>query len=214
MQLRTGLLTATTTLTLLLSAPGYAGIKCWTNHDGIRECGNEVPAEYAQGRTETINKRGMTTEVEERAMTAAELAEAQRKAALETGAAAPPEDPAKIKAQAAYDRMLLASYLTEEDIAAARNRKLSAIDASIELTKVTTGKLEEKLTREEQKAAVRQQGGKALSADEQKDLDSLKKQIADKKHFIEVKLQERDATNSEYDGYLQRFRELKAPKAP
>lgn len=214
MQLRTGLLTATTTLTLLLSAPGYAGIKCWTNHDGIRECGNEVPAEYAQGRTETVNKRGMTTAVEERAKTAAEVAEEQRKASLEKGAAPPPEDPAKVKAQAAYDRMLLASYLTEEDIAAARNRKLSAIDASIELTKVTVGKLEEKLTKEEQKAEARQKGGKALSADEQNDLDSLKKQIADKQRFIEVKRQERDATNSEYDGYLQRFRELKAPKAP
>ena len=33
---------------LALPPMAGAGIKCWTNNDGVRECGNAVPPEYAQ----------------------------------------------------------------------------------------------------------------------------------------------------------------------
>ena len=184
--------------------------KCWTNKQGIRECGNEVPPEYAQGQTKTMNSRGMTTKVEDRAQTQAEAerraqeqkeAELQQKKALEAS-----------KEQKAYDRVLLSSYLSEEEIVSARTRKLAAIDAAINYNNGVIVKLEEKLKREQQKAESQKNSGKETSADELKDMELLQKQIDDKKTFIATKQKEKEETNVEYEGYLNRFRELKAGK--
>ena len=60
---------------LCVWAPGtFAGIKCWTNKEGYKECGNAVPPEYAQqGHTE-LNKQGLVVDQQERAKTPEELA--------------------------------------------------------------------------------------------------------------------------------------------
>ena len=52
-------------LSLLLSGAlatpfANAGIKCWTNKDGVRECGNAVPPEYAQQGHTVKDKQGLT----------------------------------------------------------------------------------------------------------------------------------------------------------
>jgi hypothetical protein len=204
-------------LTLVFSSPTFAAgksatFKCWTNKDGIRECGNEVPPEYSQGETETINKEGFTTKVEQRAKTAAEVAEEQRK--KDEAAARAAEEKRKHDEQATYDRVLMATFLTENDIVAARDRRTSAIDATIDVTKVTTAKLEEKLKTAEQKVEAQKKGNKAGNADDQKDVDALKKQLADKQAYIDAKQKEKEATITEYDAYIKRFRELKGTSSP
>lgn len=204
-----------TTLMLTLSPLGLAAgkgdtFKCWTNKQGIRECGNEVPPEYAQGETRTMNSRGMTVE-EKRKQTKAELEAQKNETALKSNPAdAQPTGPSK--EQQAYDRVLLASYLSEQDIVAARTRKLTAIDAAINYNTGIIGKLEEKLKKEQDKADAKKKGGKELSADEQKDMEFLQKQLDDKKSFIAVKQKEKEETNLEYEGYMNRFRELKGSK--
>lgn len=200
-----------------LAAPSKGGgFKCWTNKDGVRECGNEVPAEYAQGETRILNRQGRTTEVEERAKTAAEAeAERQKEAARQpeqTNTQPDPQANTLNKEQQAYDRVLLASYLSEADIDAARNRKISAIDAAINYNNGVITKLEEKLKKEQDKADAKKKGGKEPSDDEKKDMELLQKQLDDKKTFIAAKQKEKEETNLEYDGYLHRFRELKASK--
>ena len=55
------------------------GIKCWHNQDGVRECGNVVPPEYAQQGSETKDKFGVTIGATGRAKTLEEL-EAERAA--------------------------------------------------------------------------------------------------------------------------------------
>lgn len=207
----------TSMLMLALTPQGFAAsasssFKCWTNKDGVRECGNEVPPEYAQGQTRTINKKGITTNVEERARSTEEVEKERRE--KEAAAVRAAEEKRKQEQQATYDRVLLNSYLKEEEIIAARDRKLSAIDASIELTNTTIGKLEEKLTKEEQRAESLKKNGKEPSAAEKKDMDALQTQIANRKGYVANRLEEKQAITVEYDGYLNRFRELKGSKAP
>jgi len=211
-----------TTLIITISSPCFAAgksdtFKCWMNKQGIRECGNEVPPEYSQGETRTVNKYGITTNVEARAKTKEEAA-AEMRAQEEQEKAQQAEqqkEQSKLpsKEQQNYDRVLLASYLSEEDINAARSRKLSAIDASIEMSKNIINRLEGNLNKLQQTADAQKKRGTALSADDQKDIDSLQQQITDKKAYITSKENERNATNLEYDGYVKRFRELKASKA-
>ncbi|HEY0720108.1 MAG TPA: hypothetical protein VGE50_02525 [Gammaproteobacteria bacterium] len=202
-----------TALIFTLSAPAFAAgkgssFKCWTNKEGVRECGNEVPPEFAQGQTSTINGRGITTKVEARAKTTEELEKEQRE--KDEAAARATEEKLKNDKQAAYDRVLLNSYLQEEEIVAARDRKLSSIDASIELTNSTIGKLEQKLKKEEQLAANH---AKNPTAADNKEVESLKKQIESRKGYIAARQEERKATEIEYEAYINRFRELKGNKA-
>jgi hypothetical protein len=200
-------------LTLPLSS--QAGIKCWTNKDGIRECGNMVPPEYAQRETHTINKRGITTGVSARAKTPKEL-EAERARQKEEEHLLAEEERLKdeeekrLQKQAAYDRVLLATFLTEEDILRSRDRKLGVINATIELTHLTRDKLQKKLEREETSAARFKKRDKPVPAAIQTDIDSLRKQIDAKKAYIATKTREREDLTAKYAMDLERFRELKA----
>lgn len=201
--------------TLAMPVSSIAGIKCWTNRDGVRECGNMVPPEYAQKETRTVDKHGITTDVNKRAPTKAELAERERQKAAEQKRLEEEKRQEEIEAkrrekQAKYDRVLLATFLTEEDIIRSRDRKVSAIDASIELTNITKDKLQEKLEKEKQRAAKIERQGKPASKNNENDIKSLQKQIDEKKKYVASKQREKKELITKYAADLERFRELKA----
>lgn len=201
-------------LILAASSPAFAAggssFKCWTNRDGVRECGNEVPPEYSQGRTETMNDRGITTKVEKRAKTQAEVAAEQRK--KEQADKEAREQKSKHAKQAAYDRVLLRTYLTEDDIVRARNRRTSAIDASVEVTKATMAKLAEKQQGIQKRIDTQKKSGRPVNKMDQKESDDLKEQLTNKQKYIDAKQKEKGEILTEYEGYIQRFRELKGKK--
>lgn len=207
-------LTLFLSVAVVLPLTAEAGIKCWTNREGVRECGNAVPPEYAQQESRTINKQGMTTEITERALTKEELAareqngdaeqqrieEEKRQQALEEKRA---------KEQQKRDRVLLATFLNEEEILRSRDRKLLAIDANLELTGITIEKLRSKLDNEEARVANLERQGKPIPERNQQDIANLQKQIDDKQRYHDLKVEERQALNDEYEAYITRFRELK-----
>lgn len=201
------------TTTLLLGGTAQAAksggkIVCWTNSDGVRECGNAVPPEYAQKETRTIDKQGMTTEIRERARTAEELAADRAQHAEEEEQAAEAEQ--RKQEQEAYDRVLLATYLSEEDIIRSRDRQSTSINATIEVTQIAVDKLQKKLSEEKKKAANYERLGKPLPERVQQDIDALQEQIDSKTSFIQSKELEKKALHEKYDADMIRFRELKA----
>lgn len=203
------MLTLTSTLLLGGAAQAKPGkIVCWTNSDGVRECGNSVPPEYAQKETRTIDKQGMTTEIRERARTPEELATDRARQAEEERLAA--EEEKRQQAQEAYDRVLLATYLNEEDILRSRDRQSSSINATIEVTQIAVNKLQDKLNEERKKAANYERQGKSLPERVQQDIDALQGQIDSKSSFIQSKELEKKALHEKYEADMIRFRELKA----
>ncbi|MGM0593623.1 MAG: hypothetical protein ACQETD_03710, partial [Pseudomonadota bacterium] len=136
---------------VLFAGSSQARIKCWTNSEGVRECGNAIPPEYAQQESETINERGLTVERQERAKTKEELAEERRRAEEEARRKA--EEARRREEQARYDRVLLSTFLSEQEIIESRERKVGAIDATIEVTRITIDKLEADLEKEQKRAA-------------------------------------------------------------
>lgn len=200
---------------LALPLASEAAIKCWTNKDGVRECGNAVPPEYAQQETRTINKRGITTDITERAPTREELEEQERKQEAERLRLEEEQRQLALKEQrrkeqTAYDRMLISTYLNEEEILRSRDRKLVSIDAMIELTRITIEKLQDKLNSEKAHAANLERQGRALPERTQEDIESLQKQIEGKQSYIASKENERQALLDKYEADMARFRELKA----
>lgn len=204
---------------LALPLHAQAAIKCWTNKEGVRECGNAVPPEYAQKESRTINKRGITTEITDRALTARER-EAQRRreeadlAGLKEQERQQELEEQRRKEQANNDRVLLATFLNEEDIVRSRERKLVAIDANLEITHITIDKLQEKLEQEKALAAKFESQGKPLPERTQEDIDNLEQQLANKRNYAASKEKERQALIDKYDADIARFRELKGNNPP
>src|SRR3990172_1708840 len=77
---------------------------CWTNSDGVKECGDKLPPEYAQEGHEVLNKSGRVVKETERVKTEEELAEAKKQAAIKAAAAK------AAKEQAAKDKILLDTF--------------------------------------------------------------------------------------------------------
>ena len=197
-------------LLLALGPAQAAGIKCWTNDEGVRECGNAIPPEYAEKRNETLNERGMTVDVQERAKTEEELAAERRRE--QEQARREESEKARRKEQARRDRVLLATFTSVDDIKASRDRKIAAIEATIELNERSLEKLRGKLKKMEQRAAGLERRGKPVPETLQGDMERLRQQIAEKESFLENKRQEKQALKDKYAADIRRFRKLTAEK--
>lgn len=181
-----------------------AEIKCWTNSEGVRECGNVVPPEYSQQGYREYNNRGIVIDRQERAKTAAELAEQRRQARLAA------EHERELQLRRREDAILLQTFSTEYDIITARDAKLSAMDTQIGLAQGRIEKLHEDLDQRQIQAAADERSGHAPSADLLEDIASLKRQIQSNEAFIEEMRTGQDELRAVYDADLTRFRELKA----
>lgn len=192
-------------LAMLLPHQAQA-FKCWTNNEGVRECGNVVPPEYAQQKTRTINERGITTEVQERAKTKEELAEEQRK--KEEEQLRMEQEKARRAKQDAFDKVLMMTFTSEKEIIASRDRKLAAIQGTIEITEVMISKFKEKLAEKKQRAANLERRGKKIPDDLLNEIGALNKQAAEKKAYIVTKQREQEQLRQKYAVDLKRYREI------
>ena len=196
-------------ITLALPQQAMA-FECWTNRDGVQECGDSVPPEYSQQETRTVNKRGITTETKARAKTKEELAEEKR--VKEEQARLMKLEDARKKQQAAYDRMLIMIYTTEDEIIAFRDRKLNVIDGIVELSNVTIDSLQGKLADNQKRAANLERSGEELPDSLLTEIDSLKRQIAEKKAYIITQHREAKELRKQFDNDLKRYREITADR--
>ena len=183
---------------LILTGPAYiraaeeARMKCWVNHEGIRECGNRVPPEYIQQGYQELDKEGIVREEMEPAKTAEELAEARRLAALKA---------AKQKQEAAIrtkNRVLLQTFSSVSDIERARDDRITALEAIIKLTRVRIEKIELNLNEHIKRAADSQRLGKAPAQALLDDIESLERQIGDNNRFIDQKRAEQEQIRQDH----------------
>ena len=187
-----------------------AAYKCWTNKDGVRECGNAVPPEYAQQGYETKSNSGLTVDKSDAAKTIEVLnAERERdRAAAEQAAAAE----AKAARQAAADRVLLDSFSSADDLILTRDGKVSLLDSQIKLTQNHIEKLNRNLNDAIQRAGDLQRRGEKPPKTLTDNIDSLRNQIRENETFINTKRLEQGTIAKQFDADIQRFNELKRPR--
>lgn len=190
-------------LTLLLAAPASAGIKCWTNKDGVRECGNAVPPEYAQQKTEVKDEFGVTVKESGAAKTIEEL-EAERAAER-----ARQEEAVAAKKREALDRVLLDTFASEDDLVLTRDGQIAHLDSQIRLTQSHIDKLTKNLDKMIERAADAERKGETPSAELIGNIDSVRAQITENEEFIATKHEEQEAIRARFDSDIARFRELK-----
>ena len=200
---------ATAVALAILSVSGTAGAKivCWKNRDGVRECGNAVPPEYAQQSIERKSKMGLTVEKTSRARTEEELiqerAERERLAREE-------KERQRIAAEAhRRDQVLLQTFTTEEDLKLARDGKVAALDSRIKHSQQLVQKLEENHVDMQGEAASLERSGKRVPEDLQQKLTELRAQIDKTQREIGQREAEKIVVQEQFEADLARYRELK-----
>lgn len=188
---------------LAFSVPATARIKCWTNSEGVRACGETVPPEYAQQEHEELTKHGTVAEVQERAKTEEELAkmeeEKQRKA----------EERQRRKEEEKHNQILVDTFSSVEDIESARDDKIAALDTTINLTNKRKEKIQDDLDKRVKRAAAQERSGKEPSEDLLKSINSLQRQIKNNDEFVAVKRQEQEQIREQFARDIERYKKLK-----
>lgn len=187
----------------LTAGTAQAKIKCWTNSDGIRECGNIVPPEYAQQGHDEISKQGTRVKRHERAKTEAELAEEARLKAIEE------EKKRLAEEQAMHDRVLLSTFASEDEIIMTRDGKITSIKTEIRLTNRSKDKAEERLSRLRKKAANLERAGKPLPKKLAQDIQHTQTQVKEYESFVNNKQAEKDKLHQQFETDVKRYRELR-----
>ncbi len=193
-------------LLLAVAAPAGAKIKCWTNSEGVRECGNAVPPEYAQQGHETLNKRGMTVGEKDRAKTVEELAEEREQEKAEAAAKA------ERKKREAADRVLLATFASEDDLVLTRDGQIAHLDSQIRLTSSHIEKLQNNLDQMIERAAEVERRGETPSEEMVANIASVRDQIEENETFIATKRREQEEIRARFNADIERFRELKGKR--
>ena len=198
------------TLIILLSLSGLifsgsvqARMKCWKNNEGVRECGDKIPPEFAQKSHEELGKGGLVRDKTKRALTDEELVKQRR---LDKIKAAEEKELAKQKKK---DEILLNTFSNVEDIERARDERVTALEAAISLTKGRNEKINRELDKRIKKAASAERAGKTPSEALLKDIESLKRQLKNNEIFIEGKHAEQEIIKTEHAKDIAHFKKLK-----
>lgn len=179
---------------------------CWTNSDGVKECGDKLPPEYAQDSHEELNKSGRVVKETDRVKTEEEIEEEKKQAAIKA------EEAKVAKEKALKDKILLDTFSGVGDIELARDSKIATLESTISIAKKRGVKMQESLDSRVNLAAAAEREGKAPPAQLLKDIESLKRQITNNDDFIANAIKERDAVTAAYNNDIERYKELTANK--
>ena len=203
--------TQTGALLVMLALAGPASLmaaervrmKCWVNHEGIRECGNRVPPEYIQQGYTEIDGKGFVRDVKERAKTPAELAEAKRLAKLKAA-----EQKQKAE-QETRDRVLLRTFSSVNDIERARDNRVAALEGTIKLAGIRNDNTRSKLNDYIKRAAESERMGKTPAPALLEDIEALRGQIENNDRFIAEKRAEQAQIRESHALDIERYKRLK-----
>jgi hypothetical protein len=194
-------------LNLAASNADAQRIYCWTDDAGMTHCGDSVPAASARHDREIRNQQGVTIGTEEGEVTESERAELERQRAEEAARLAAAEE------SQAYDRMLLAAYVSVEDIETLRDRRLELIDSQILVTENSLANLQgklEQLRQNEQRFQPYNQSENARPAPKNLllDIERTEASIVVREQTLEELKKNQAMIRAEFERDITRFREL------
>lgn len=191
----------------LLPLPASAGIKCWTNDEGVRECGNAVPPRYSQKGHREISDEGITLSTTDRAKSKEELRiqreEAARLAAIRA------EEARQIRERKMKDRVLLSTFTSEKDLTIAHEGQVAAIEIRIEHTEQILKQLERSLAQLRTRAAKLERSGKPITPELEDKIARVERQLKGSHRFIEERRVQKADLAAQFAQDLDRYRELK-----
>lgn len=203
----TAVVTASLVLWLGASMPSAAGLYKWVDENGEVHYGDAIPPDQMSSEHRELNEQGVTVNKVNRARTKEEIA--AEKARAEQEKRQREEAAAQATMRATRDRVLLDTYLTEQDMIDARDRKIAAIEGTIQITERSLKSAETTLQTFAQDAKDHEPGTPAHDKAQTK-IKEAQDQVAALQRFIGERRQEQAALRAQFEADLKRFRELKA----
>lgn len=113
----------------------------WVDDKGVVHYGDTVPPEATKLDREELNEYGITIKTMPRELSGAELADFQRKQAIEVA------EEKRLRDASERDMVLLNTYLSIEEIESLRNRRNELLDGQIQVTELYLENLRTKLAK-------------------------------------------------------------------
>jgi len=189
---------------IVLPTASQAAIKCWVNKDGVKECGDKVPPEYAQEGHKELSERGFVVDEKERAKSEEELEEERRQEALKA------EEERLAAERERHDQILLQTFSSVSDLEKARDDKLLALESTISIIETRNEKIQADLDNRIKKAADEERAQGKPSEELLKDIEDLRRQITNNNQHIAEKRSEQEELKETYARDIERFKELKS----
>ena len=181
-------------------------IVCWQDKAGKTVgCGDKVPPEYQDNATKELNKRGITVNASDPALTPEQKktlqTEADRKAAENQHAAE----------QKRKDKALLDTFTTVKEIDLKRNRDIQLIESNIEAQQTNLKNANDRQADARNRIEQFKKENKTVPAPTQEEYD--RSEAAKAKIQAQITQKRKDITdlNQQYDDMKKRFAELTAP---
>jgi len=176
----------------------------WVDENGQMHFGDRIPPQYQVKEHEELNESGVVTKRRDAAKTAEEKAE-DRRLEKEKKKAALIEKKKKQR-----DRVLLDTYTTERDLIVARDSRLEAVDSQIQLAETIIRDSNNSVDSLEKQVTQIKASNREVPADVYQRIDSEKQQVAVQSKVMASHKKHRDDISTQFNGYIERFKVLKA----
>jgi hypothetical protein len=195
-------------LAVLVAPPAQAArLYKWTDENGKVHYGDKIPPEYAKQERKVLNEQGVAVKTLDAAKTPEQLAEEARLAEQR-------REQERIEAEkAAHDRMLLATFTSEDDMVMTRDGKIAAIDGILRVTRGRIDNVEETIAELTREAAELERAGKPVPDRLHEQIQTARAQSQRYHDYITAKRQEQEGIRQQFEADIRRFRELKAAQA-
>jgi len=192
----------------LTAVPSQAGkLYKWVDDSGQIRYGDRIPPQYAKKKNETLSDQGIVVETKDAAKTAQQIANEERKVALEA-------EQQRIRIEAARkDSILLDTFTNEDEMIMTRDGKIEAIEAVIRVTNNRTEKNKQRLANMKLRAANTERSGKAVPEKLLREISDTRNLIQSNSKYITNHVIEQQRIREKFEADINRFRELKAAQA-
>lgn len=195
-------------LILVLSTANtvHAEFYRWVDDDGTIHYSDSLPPTESQREQDLLNETGRVVKTIPAPKTIGELEEEQRLAKLE-------EEKLKIIEKAEHrDRVLMAMYLTVEDIELVRDERIETVESAIRITKLRKNKFTKKLNELNSSEQRFKANGQNAPPWLVKSRNHYQEQLANVEDILAIKEREKLVIKKRFAGDINRYLELKDPE--
>ena len=175
----------------------------WIDDQGMVHFSDKIPPQDIKREHEEYDNKGLQTNSVAAVKTPEELAAEERQLEIKA------QQERQAQERAEQDRILLATYGSEQEIIAARDRNLATMEATNQLTMGSIDGLTIKLQAQMKNAADYERQGQEIPQNVRDEIANIKQEIETQRGMIKARQQEEEQIKTKYQAYIDRFRELK-----
>ncbi len=176
----------------------------WVDENGQTHFGDRIPPKYQMKKHVELNEQGGVVKRYEAAETAEQRAERKRRERERKKAEF------EARKQQQRDRVLLDTYTTERDLILARDSRLDAVDSQIRLAESIINDSTNNIKVLNKQIENIKASGLKVPADMFDRLENDRQQIAVHTRVVAKQRKRREEIARQFNGYIERFRTLKA----